>query len=67
MLVIRPNAEMFGDLLISLKEAIAEVANNTDKKHLDKLQSLYAERSEQVQIIEPISAAAYREVWYPGF
>lgn len=67
VLVIRPNAEMFGDLLISLKEAVGEVANNTDKKHLDKLQTLFAERSEQVQIIEPISAAAYREVWYPGF
>ena len=67
LFILKPNAEMFADLIISLNEAVVEVANNYNKNDLDKLRSLYSERQRQVRIIHDPTEVPYKDVWYPGF
>lgn len=65
-LVLKPNAEQFADLLISLNEAVVEIANNDSKYDLDKLRETYAKRRSQVQIMQEMPGETYKDVWYPG-
>lgn len=65
-LIIKPNAELFADILISLNEAIVEIANG-NQNNLDKLRKIYEERHGQIQIIGELPEGQYKEMWYPGF
>lgn len=65
-LILKPNAELIGDLLISLNDAVIELSRS-DKTHLENLQNLYAERHTQTQILGSLPDPGNADdVWYPG-
>lgn len=65
-LILKPNAELIGDLLISLNDAVVE-ASLSGKTHLDNLRNLYAERHTQTQILGSLPDPGNADdVWYPG-
>lgn len=65
-LVLKPNVELIGDLLISLNDAVVEVSRS-DKSHLDNLRNLYAEQHTQTQILGSLPDPGNADdVWYPG-
>ena len=65
-LFVKPNAEVFGGVVMMLNEAVAQVAEGQGAPGIAALNARSAKRSDSFQVLPINPVAQELTVWYPG-